>query len=86
MLLQDRILGLLTQYPGASQADIRAALADCRPASIADAIVRLRNRGRIEAAGWGAYKLAHKTTPAPQARQPVHDGIRASLAKLMAGR
>ena len=86
MLLQDRILVLLTQYPGASRADIRAALADCKSASIAGAITRLRDRGQIEGAGYGAYRLAPKPVPAPQPRPPVHYGIRASLARLMAGR
>ena len=83
MLLQDRILDLLAQYPGASQADVRAALADCRPASIADAIVRLRNRGRIEAAGWGAYKLTAPKATSPK-QEPVRDPDQ--LARLMAGR
>ena len=83
MLLQDRILGLLAQHPGASQADIRAALSDCRPASIAGAIARLRDRGQIEQAGWGAYKLAAPKVSSPK-QEPLRDPDQ--LARMMAGR
>jgi hypothetical protein len=83
MLLQDRILALLAQYPGASGADIRAALSDAKRVSIASAINRLRDKGQIETAGWGAYRLSASVVP-KENRTAVPAA--APLARLMAGR
>ena len=85
MLLQDRILALLAQHPGASSTDIRAALPDAKLRSIASAIRRLRDRGQIEPVGWGAYRLARKIE---QQKPPteINGYIRAPLSRLMSGR
>ena len=83
MLLQDRILAILAQHPGASGANIRAALSDAKRASITGAINRLRNRGQIEAAGWGAYKLVAPKVSSPK-QEPVRDP--GQMARTMAGR
>ena len=62
MFISDRILALLAERPSMSGLAIRAALPDCKRVAISVALARLEDRGMIEAAGWGTYRLAAGAT------------------------
>ena len=66
MFVSDRILALLGERPRLSVAAIRSALPDCKRVAITTALLRLEQKGLIEAVGWRAYRL---TSNAPAAHQ-----------------
>ena len=84
MLMQDRILAVLGLCPGASGAEIRGALPDCKHVSITRALARLRDTGRIESAGWGAYRLPVSTIDSAATKKTTFS--EALKARMMAGR
>jgi predicted transcriptional regulator len=57
MFVADRILVLLAERPMSGTA-IRAALPNTKRRSIAAALRRMADKGQIESAGWGVYRLA----------------------------
>ena len=81
MRVADRILTLLTNHP-MSNAEIRAALPDVKPASISSAIERLLDKGQIEAGRWPTFRV--RADQAAPVKRPTM--IEALKARMMAGR
>jgi predicted transcriptional regulator len=85
MLIAQQILALLADHR-MSGAAIRAALPAAKRTSVAGAITRLRDKGLIESAGWGSYRLVPKAaveTETASAKVPVDEAVK---ARMMAGR
>jgi len=84
VLFQDQILAIISAQPGISIADIREALPDVKRNSIVSAVARLRESGRIERVGVGAYRVARSDNP--ERKPDARDYIRPLLSRLMGRR
>ena len=84
MFVADRILTLLAERRTLTSAEIRKALPNVRRKSIASALSRMHDKGQIESAGWGSWRLASDTTNL-QATKPM-SVIEAIRARMLVGR
>jgi predicted transcriptional regulator of viral defense system len=77
MFIPDRILRLLAEHPGMTRSAMRAALSDCKRVAVNGAILRLEDKGLIEATGWGRYRLAPTAAvpPIPRRVKSMRDTI-----------
>jgi predicted transcriptional regulator of viral defense system len=89
MFVADRILALLAERPVLTAAQIRKALPHAKRKSIVSAIARLSDKGQIESAGWGFYRLPVNMAgrqPEPAKKQTVLGAIRARVTAVRLGK
>jgi predicted transcriptional regulator len=82
MFVADRILALLTERP-MSATSIHAALPKAKRRSITAALRRMADKGQIESAGWGVYRLAADAAGAgivPARKLTVIEAVKARMA------
>jgi hypothetical protein len=82
--LTGRVLAAIADHPGITATELRSAILDLSPGTLASRVAGLMNAGHIESAGFGRYRLTEKREATAAAVTPPAFVV--PLARLMARR